>query len=66
MKAKFKKGDIVRYAEGCSALCCLQAPHAGGWHAAHALGGIIFVFDIQHASAEEQKQYHEYRREYCE
>ena len=39
----FKKGDIVRYSGGCTALARLDSPHAGGWHADHCLGGQIFV-----------------------
>lgn len=39
----FKKGDIVRYSGGCTALARLDEPHAGGWHAVHCLGGYIFV-----------------------
>lgn len=41
--AGFKKGDIVRYSNGCTALARLDTQHAGGWHAAHCLGGHIFV-----------------------
>lgn len=40
---EFKKGDIIRYSDGCSALARLDAPHAGGWHAVHCLGGYVFV-----------------------
>lgn len=39
----FKVGDIVRYSAGCTALARLHSPHAGGWHANHCLGGMLFV-----------------------
>lgn len=42
-KPGFKKGDIIRYSDGCTALAKLDEPHAGGWHAVHCLGGYIFV-----------------------
>lgn len=45
MDSDLKAGDIVRYADGISALVKLIAPHAGGWHGDHVLGGTQFVSD---------------------
>lgn len=40
----FKKGDIVRYSSGPTALMRLDEPHAGiGWHGSHVLGGVTFA-----------------------
>jgi hypothetical protein len=41
--SNFKVGDIVRYNDGPTALATLVSPHAGGWHAEHCLGGLLFV-----------------------
>lgn len=45
MGSNLKSGDIVRYADGVSALVKLISPHAGGWHGDHVLGGTQFVSD---------------------
>ena len=42
-RGPFKKGDIVRYFSGPSALARLSSPHAGGWHAEQVYGGFLFV-----------------------
>ena len=44
-RGPFKKGDIVRYAGGPSALARLTNPHASGWHAQQVYGGYVFVLD---------------------
>jgi hypothetical protein len=38
-------GDIIRYGGGVSALGKIHAPHAGGFHIVHVLGGFQFVCD---------------------
>lgn len=40
-----KIGDLIRYADGVSALGRIHSRHAGGWHFEHVLGGFQFVFD---------------------
>lgn len=49
----FKKGDIVKYDDGHTALARLETPHAGGWHASQCLGGSLFVSRFRHATPEE-------------
>jgi len=41
--AAYKKGDIVRYSGGSTALVKLSGPHAGGWHGDHCMGGSYYV-----------------------
>lgn len=43
----FFTGDLVRYSTGRTAIARLESPHAGGWHATHCLGGIVYVTDNQ-------------------
>jgi len=57
---EFKRGDVVKYSGGPTAICKLLAPHAGGWHAVQCLGGLIFIsigypnfYDVHHATVEE-------------
>jgi NTP pyrophosphatase (non-canonical NTP hydrolase) len=38
-----RKGMMVRYDSGSTAICKLSAPHAGGWHAFHCMGGTCFT-----------------------
>lgn len=64
--ADFKKGDIIRYSGGSSALARLESPHAGGWHAVHCMGGYIFVSEgyprpMQAATAEDVAKFNELR-----
>lgn len=40
-----KKGDIVRYTDGCTGLAQCLEPHAGGWHGLHCMGGFVFFSD---------------------
>jgi len=42
---KIKSGDIVRYADGASALFKVSAPHADGWHGHHVMGGVHYASD---------------------
>lgn len=37
-----KVGDLVRYAEGVTALALCGEPHAGGWHGTQCMGGGIY------------------------
>lgn len=37
-----KAGDLVRYAEGVTALALCGEPHAGGWHGTQCMGGGIY------------------------
>lgn len=53
MSEEFKKGDIVKYSDGPTAIVKLESPHAGGWHANHCLGGVIFVSDFNRATPAE-------------
>lgn len=36
-------GQVVRYSDGCSALCRLHSEYAGHFHGEHVLGGYLFV-----------------------
>lgn len=59
MKA-FKRGDIVRYNGGSTALVMLSQRHAGGWHADHCMGGLTYVNDngnLRHADAEDLRMW---------
>lgn len=40
-----KKGDLVRYSHGSTALAILGDPHAGGWHGAQCMGGSTYFSD---------------------
>jgi NTP pyrophosphatase (non-canonical NTP hydrolase) len=41
--AEEKKGNVVRYGGGSTAMAELRDPHAGGWHAKQCMGGITFI-----------------------
>lgn len=40
-----KRGDLVRYSGGPTALVRCLDPHAGGWHGNHCMGGSTFFSD---------------------
>ena len=56
----FKKGVIVKYGGGPTALARLESQHAGGWHVTHCLGGTRFIsigypnFYFVHIATEEE------------
>jgi NTP pyrophosphatase (non-canonical NTP hydrolase) len=59
-----KRGDIVRYDTGETALAMLVCPHAGGWHARQFFGGFIFIsdhifFKLKLATVDEVKYWYE-------
>lgn len=38
-----KKGDLVRYGSGSTALAEILEPHAGGFHARQCMGGTVYI-----------------------
>lgn len=64
MAETFKRGDLVRYGGGSTALARLIEPHAGGWHALQCLGGVTFVSEgysgeMQRATVEDLETWRE-------
>lgn len=51
-----KKGMVVRYGGGSTALAQLTDPHAGGWHARQCMGGITFITGPFYELDEEDKK----------
>ncbi|MCW0398731.1 hypothetical protein NB688_000545 [Xanthomonas sacchari] len=50
-----KKGDLVRYDGGPSALGVIESPHAGGWHVAQCMGGWAFITQTYRPTAKDMR-----------
>jgi NTP pyrophosphatase (non-canonical NTP hydrolase) len=51
-KNEQRAGMVVRHGSGETAICRLSSPHAGGWHADHCMGGLLFVSGRLYSASE--------------
>lgn len=49
-----RPGDLVRYADGSTALALHGEPHAGGWHGQQCMGGTAFYSKVYQPSREDR------------